>query len=98
MQMPHRLTRFGAAVDHDAIPVAQLELPRETIGELERVPHQGRVGLSRIGQRSDMLFGNDQEMCGGLRIDVFEGHQIALFGNDLCRHLAADDAAEQTLG
>ena len=92
--MPHRLPGLRAAIDHDAIPGAQLMLLREPVGEVECLAHQRGVALVRFGQRGDVLFRNDEDMGRGLRVDVGEGHELVIFGHDLGGQLPVGNSAE----
>ncbi len=53
------------------------------------MPHSGLIGPVHLGHRLDMLLGDDQEVGGGLGVDVVEGAAevvlIDLFRRDLRR-------------
>ena len=49
-------------------------------------------------QSTDMPLGNDQNMGGGLRIDVFKGEGMLILIDFLGWNLVAKDTAEQTIG
>jgi len=72
-------------------------LPRD-LGGGEMAPADD-FGVFRIRflQSGEMFFGNDENVCGRLRVDVFEGEDVVIFVNFLRRNFAADDAAEEAI-
>ena len=49
-------------------------------------------------QAGKVFFGNHQDMCRALRIEIFEGEGMLVFVNFLGWNLAADDAARSVMG
>ena len=45
-----------------------------------------------------MFFGNDEDVGGGLGVDVFEGEDVVVFVNFFGGDFTAEDAAEEAVG
>jgi hypothetical protein len=45
-----------------------------------------------------MFFGDDEDVGGGLRVDVFEGEDVVVFVDFFGGDFATEDAAEEAVG
>lgn len=69
-----RLSTVASGVDHGAKSrLRESDLIGDLWGKAEEVAKQWLVNLRNIVERIDVLFGNDQYVVWGLRIDVVEG-------------------------
>ena len=96
MDVEHRLTGFGVAVEHGAIPAFRVTLLR---GDGRRGPHQLAdqrfVSRREVTGRRDVPFRHDQDMQRRLWVDVVERHQVRVLMNLRRRDLPGDNAAEE---
>lgn len=98
MEMPHRLTSLRAAVNDDAeAGGGELIRPREAVGKVQRVPHERGMGLGGVSKRGNVLCRDNEDVRGGLRVDVFEREEAVCFCNNLSRDAASGDLAEQAI-
>lgn len=97
--MPHRLASLRAAVNDDAEAGGrELIRSREAVGKVQSVPHERGMGLGGVNKRWDVLCRDNEDVRGGLRVDVFEREEAVRFCNNLSRDAASDDLAEQAIG
>jgi hypothetical protein len=73
------LSAVGAGVDDEAVAVGEMLVAGDLGGGGEEVAEEGRVGGGGVGGRGDVLFGNDEDVGGGLRVDVGEGEGEVVF-------------------
>lgn len=62
--------------------------------------HVGNVfcGFINRENRFHMCFWDDQEVCGGFRVDIREDDTIAILVEDFGLHLVSSDFAEKAVG
>jgi hypothetical protein len=93
------LPSLGSHVAGDA--VAALAVTRAFSQEpsgLEAASHHGGVVGAEAGERLDVPPGDDQEVEGGLGVDVLEGEDLIVLVLDIGGCLAGYDAAEYAVG
>ena len=98
MEVGHRFAGLGAVVDHEAEARGKLELLRHEFRYDEQVSENGFVGRRGLADANDRLFGDDQEMDGGLGLNVADDDAVLVLMLDGRRNLAIDDALENGLG
>ena len=98
MHMEHRLPRPGAGVEDDPVT-----LSGDTLGLRHPVClgcHLGQQAAVRGGQRGEVAVvvpGDDQDVGGGLRVDVPEGYSPVTFGHQFGRDVTRHDLAEEAV-
>jgi hypothetical protein len=91
------LAGFGPDIEHGSVAVFNTALAADLGGhQMESADHFG-VFVMGFLQASDVCLRNDQNVCGRLRIDVFEGDCMRVFVNLLGGDFALDDSAEETV-
>jgi hypothetical protein len=96
--MEDRLSGAGADVEDGAVSLLDVALARDLCGgQMAAADDFGVSGLGLL-QSGKMFFGNDKDVRGGLRFDVFEGEDVFVLVNFFSRDFAADHAAEQAIG
>ena len=88
----------GANVEDGAVSLLDVALAGDLSGGQMAAADDFRVGGLGLFQSSKMFFGNDKDVRGGLRFDVFEGEDVVVLVNFLGWDFTADHAAEQAIG
>lgn len=84
----------GTIVDHEAETGGELEFFRDEIRDVKQVAEHGFVGGGRFRNARNQLLGDDEQVDGGLRLDVVEDEAEVVFVFDLGGNRAVDDALE----
>lgn len=96
MEMKHRLSAVTTAVDDHAIAVwFQAGGTGNARGRDEESSHERCRLVVEIGETGDVLFGNDDDMRGRLRMDVTEGVEFLVFVDTGGRDASLVDLAEE---
>ena len=91
------LSGTGADVEHGAVSVFDVALASDMGGgEMALSDDFGVFGL-RLFQSGKMFFGNDEDMRGGLGIDVFEGEDVGVLVNLFGGNFSGNDFAEEAV-
>src|SRR5271170_7435564 len=98
VQVKDGLSRARANVQHCAVSLLNVALPRDLSGGEVAAPDEFSITGPRLFQSREMLARNDQHMRGRLRIDVFEGEDVLVLVNLFRRNLAVKNTAEKTAG
>jgi len=94
VHVKHGLAALGSDVKNGTVAVFDATLAADFRGgQVEASDQFGVFGL-RFFQSTDMLFRDDENVGGSLRLDVFKGERVLVFVDFLGRNLAADDFAE----
>ena len=97
VQVLDALARILAHIGDDAVAPVAAKLGAQPGDGGEDMAQQGPVLLGQRGGRGDVLFGDDEEMDRGLRVNVVKGQQrvvlVQLVGGDFPR----GDFAEQAV-
>ena len=96
--MKDALAGLRPVIEHDSISECDVFIPRDPLNHQKQVAQQRLVRRGALIERLHVLFGDDQNMGGGLGIDVTEGHSMLVFTDYLSRDLLAYDAAKNTIG
>jgi hypothetical protein len=96
--MIHGLTAIFACVDHDAIAVGESLLFGDSFDGEQEVSHEGVVLGFGIGEFGDRLLGDDEDVDGGLGVEVAEGEGEVVFVDDIGGDFFANDFAENCVG
>ena len=97
MQMVHGLAGVIAAVEDSAeAGTRDSELWSNMLGGHEEVLKDMGVFQLHIEHVFDVFLGNDENVYGGLRTNVFESHHAIVFENFFTRQGALNDFAENT--
>jgi len=99
MEVPDSLSRSLIAVVDDAETVfREPHVMGDFPGDLENVTHQFIISRRQIKGCPDMLARNDQNVAGGLWIDVFYNDQTVIlideFPGDISGNDFTEDAAD----
>ena len=92
--MKDRLSGAGADVEDGAVSLLDVALACDLGGGQVAAADDFGVGGLGLSQSGKMFFGNDENVRGRLRFDVFEGEDVFILVNFVGRDLAADHAAE----
>lgn len=92
------LSGAGADVEDSAVSVLDLALASDLCGGEMAAADDFGIGGFGFFQSREMPFRNDENVRGGLRVDVFEGDDVIVFMHFFGRNFAADDAAEKAVG
>jgi len=98
VQVEDGLSGAGADVQDGAVSLLDVALAGDLSGGEVAAADDFRVAGLSFFQSGKMFFGNDQDVRGRLGIDVFEGEHVVVFVHFPGRNLAAEDAAEKTVG
>lgn len=97
MEVEDGLSGAGADVHDSAIAVFDGALAGDVGGgELAAADEVGILGLGFL-QAGNVFFGNDENMRGALRVEIFEGEGVVVFVDFLGRDFAAHDATKQAI-
>ena len=96
MQMEHTLTGGRAIIDYQTEGIGDAKLFRHAVGSEQEVPQQCLVRCCRIGKARYFLLWNDEHVRRRLGIDVTESETQIILVDDIGRHLAPDDFAENS--
>src|SRR6267142_3936205 len=95
--MIHLLPTHTSCVDDDAKAVGRALLARQARDRGQDSAQDRLMAHVAVGERSDVLLGDDHEMHRGERMDVVERENIRVLVDLSAGDLAADDLAEQTI-
>jgi hypothetical protein len=98
VEMGNILARIPAGVEHD--PVARLFQVFQTgdvLGLKQEASQQGGFLLRSFGQGGKMVLGDNQDVDGGLGLDVLEGQEDIVLIDHPGRYFPADDLAENAI-
>ena len=98
MEVEDGLSGAGADVEDGAVALLEVALAGDVGGGEVAAADEFSVGGFGFFQTGKMFFGNDQNVRGGLRVDVFEGEDVFVLVNFLRGDFAAEDAAEEAVG
>jgi hypothetical protein len=94
----HRLPALDSRVGHEAMTGGiDTLLAGDQGSQGEEFTGQPRVGLRHGGHVVEVLGGDDQDMDGGLGINVAEGDGPVAAGNDIRWDIARHDRAEEAV-
>jgi len=98
MEVEDGLSGAGADVEDGAVSVFDVPLAGDLRGDEVAAANDFCVGDLGLFQTRKMFPGNDENMGGRLRMNIFEGEHVIVFVNLFRGKLAADDAAEKAIG
>src|SRR3974390_1208003 len=98
MQVKDGLSGTGTDVEDGAVSLLDIALAGDLRGGEVATANEFGVGGFGFFQSREMFLGNDQDVRGGLRADVFEGKDVFVFVNFSCRNLSPENAAEEAAG
>ena len=99
MNMMHALPRVIAVVEHEPIPArSNPELPRSALAGENHLPEQLGVGLRRLVDPRDVLFGYDEDMHPRLRMDVLNATTSGVSNTTSAGIFFGGDLAKQAHG
>ncbi len=95
MEVGHGFAGVRAVVDDQAKTSIEAEFARDLAGgEQEVTEDRGLIGSGLADPRNDGL-GNQQEVDGGLRLNVMDHDAVVVLVFDSGRNFAGDDAFEE---
>ena len=92
--MKYRLARFWANVEHGPVALFNPALSTNFCRGEMQVSNQLSILSFRFLQSADVLFRNDQHMCGSLRRNVLKRERMLVLVNFSGGNLSANDLAE----
>jgi hypothetical protein len=98
VKVENGLAGAGAIVEDGAIAGEKVTLRGEFRGDKLQFAEKGGIALVRFVERGEMFARTDQDVCGGLRADVFEGEDVVIFVDELRGDLFCADFAEEAVG
>ena len=98
MEVKDGLSGAGADVEDGAVSLLDVALACDVGGGEVAAADDFGVGGLGLFQSGKMFFGNDENVRGGLRVDVFEGEDVVVLVNFFSRDFATDHAAEEAVG
>ena len=98
MEVVDGLAAVVAGVDDQAVAVGEAVGAGEVCRYGGEMAEEGGVFFRDVGERGEVLFGDDEEVGGGLRVDVGEGEGVVVFVEALGGDGAGDDLAEEAVG
>src|SRR5262249_7889063 len=96
--MKDRLARIRSNVEYRTVALLDVAFPRDLRRHQVAVTDDLRILRSGFLDVDDVLFGNDQDVCRRLRLDVFKSVDAIVFEDLPRRNLSGNDLAEQTVG
>ncbi len=97
VQVGDALGGIRAIVHDKAKSALEAEFLRELPRDGEEMPHMGFIGGLEGFDPRYQLFGDDEQMDGGLRLDVVDGDAEIVLVLDPRRNLPIDDALKDRL-
>jgi hypothetical protein len=96
--MEYRLSGAGADIEDGSIALLDIAMARDVGGSEMAAADQ--FGISGFGffQAREMLSGDNKNVRGSLRADIFEGEYVIVLVDFFRGNFAAKDAAEEAVG
>lgn len=95
VEVVHCLAGVGAAVDDGTVALQKTFVARDLRCGVKKVSNQRSLLVRCVIERGDVLTRNDEDVHGGLRIDVSERDALVVFIDRLGRNTAVHDFAEE---
>src|ERR1700738_3952236 len=92
------LSGAGADVEDGTVSLLDVALGGDVGGSEVAAADEFGVGGLGLFQTGKMFFGDDENVRGGLRVDVFEGEDVLVLVDLLGGDFAAEDTAEEAVG
>ena len=91
------LPALAVTIDHQAeAPIRDSDLSCDPVRHQQKVPEQSIISLVRIEECREMLARNNQDMDGGLRVNVFKGDRLLVFIDNLPWTFSVGDLTKET--
>jgi hypothetical protein len=98
VEMEDGLAGAGADVEDGAVSVFDVALAGDLGGGEMAAADDFGVFCLGFFESGEMSFGDDEDVRGGLRVDVFEGEDVGVLVDFFGGDFAGDDAAEEAVG
>jgi len=98
VEMKDGLSGAGADVEDGAVSLLDLALACDLGGGKVATADDFCVGRLGLFQSGKMFLGNDENVRGSLRLDVFKGEDMVVLVNLFGGDLAANHSAEEAVG
>jgi len=98
VEVEHGLSGAGADVEDGAVALLDVALAGDVGGGEVAAADEFGVGGLGLFQSREMFLGDDENVRGRLRVDVFEGENVVVLVNFTGGNFALDDAAEEAVG
>ena len=95
MEVVDGLAAVGAGVDDQAVTVGEVLGAGDFAGGVEELAEDGGIVLCGVGMRGEVVLGDDEDVRGGLGVDVREGEGVLVFVEAGDGDFAGDDFAEE---
>jgi len=95
VQVRHGFAGVGAVVDDEAEACAEPEFLREQAGGDDQVAERGFIGSGGLLGARDEALGDDEQVYGGLRVDVVDDDAAVVLVLDLRGDFPVDDALKK---
>ena len=95
MEVVDGLAAVGTGVDDEAVAVGEVLGAGDFTSGVEKSAEDGGIVLCGVGVRGEVVLGDDEDVRGGLRVDVREGEGVLVFVEAGDGDFAGDDFAEE---
>jgi hypothetical protein len=97
MQVKYGLSCMRAYIGDEAVAIFQLALVGDLFSDGKDLSQDRTIVWLNVAHRGDMTRGNDQEMYGGLRMNIFKGDDMIILVHNFARYLARDNFTEEAI-
>jgi hypothetical protein len=95
MDVEDGLPGIRPRIDHHAITtVLNSLLPGQLFGREKELSHDLGIGFLQVVHGRDVLSWDDEDMGGGLGVDVAKCHDLGVGSDNVRRNLSGGDSAE----
>lgn len=98
MQMIHRLPALLTSVYYNPVTLIQPFFPRNSRRRTHQVAHQRGIFRYRLRRGTDVLFGNNKDMCRSLGIDIRKPNAKFVFIDPVGRNRSFNNLAKEAVG
>jgi hypothetical protein len=98
VQVKHGLSRSRPNIENRPISVFDLALAGNLRRRNMALANDFSVAVLGFLQTGQMFFGDNENMCGRLRLDIFECEHVFVFVHFFHWNFAAEDAAKEAIG
>ena len=99
MDVVYSLAPVGIAIgDQTVTALRNSAVDGDPVGRGDDASYQRTVFFRKVREPSDMSFRYQEDVNGGLRIQILEGQDVIVFENDFRRNLMICDFTENTIG
>jgi hypothetical protein len=99
VQVGHQLSGVRTAVNGQPVTAFSYSLfPGDLVGRPDHLPQERYIFVRQVRQRWYMLYGQDEYVYGGYRVDIREGEHLFVTVDNFRRYLSRGDFTENAVG